>query len=153
MDNLVYSPVFAAQEQMLFQCCCSNSTDSWQWVRAASTSAETANTKFTGGPLQNFDTVYALNRFPISLRSWFGLISMKKRRSFYRWPILTYIKDENHMKKCAQRVKYNTGQRTSKESSPRLLYGSFPKQTQPWPQWWKGRLLPQKAVCTLLNHS
>lgn len=146
MDNLVYSPVFAAQEQTLLQCCCSSSTGSWQWVRAASTSAETANTKFTGEPLRNFDTVSALNSFPISLGSWLGLISMKKRWSFYSWSILTYIKDENHMKKCAPRVKYNTGQRTSNESSPWLLYKSFPKQTQVWPLWWKGCLLPQKAA-------
>lgn len=64
MDNLVYSPVFAIQEQMLLQWYNSNGMDAWQWAKAFNTSTETTNTNFTAEPLQNFSTAPVLRQLP-----------------------------------------------------------------------------------------
>lgn len=127
---------------MLLHCCYNNGMNAWQWARAVSTNSETANTKFTDEPLQIVGTACALDSIPINLEFWFGLLSMKRRWRVYSWPILTCITDENPMKKCAQGVKFNPGQKASVARSPLLLHGCFPMLPQTWPPWWK-------AVCCL----
>lgn len=153
MDNLVYNPVFAIQEQMLLHCCYTNGTNAWQRARAVSTSSETANTKFVDEPLQIVGTACALDSIPINLESWFGLLSMKRRWRVYSWPILRCIADENPMKKCAQGVKFNPGQKASVARSPLLLDGCFPMLPQTWPPWWKAvRCLEEVCIASLNIH-
>lgn len=146
----MYSPVFAIQEQVLLQCCYSNGMDGWQWARALSTGAETANAKFRADPLQNFGTACAQDSFPISLGSWFGLISLKGKERLQLPNTFLHYGWKTHEKVCPESEVQPWPERQQRELTMavvRMLPSSASSLE------WKSCVLPWKGVYSLLKHS